>query len=88
MKQTNKQEPIDLVEDQMRSLREDNNETSKESINKRTDPKFIKEMYNGLKKEIDTINNKPENKEYLEEFKQTKKAYEKRGSKVIDLLKE
>jgi SMC interacting uncharacterized protein involved in chromosome segregation len=88
MTETNKQEPIDLVEEQMRSLRENNKEMSKESINKRKDPEFVHEMYNGLKKEIDMINNKPENKKYLEGFKKTKKAYEKRGTKVIDLLKE
>jgi len=88
MKETNKQEPIDLVEEQMRDLKKDDNAESEESLKKRMDPKFIKEMYNGLKKEIDSINDKPENKKYLEEFKKTRNAYEKRGKNIIDLLKE
>lgn len=91
-KTINNQEPIDVIEEEVRDIwkTEGGEETQlkKENIEKRTNPKFVQEMFNGLKNEIDYINNKPDNKRYFEEFLKAKKTYEKRWKNILELLKE
>ena len=55
------QEPIDILDQEIRDL-------WKKDETERTNPKVAQNMFKKLKEQIDIINDKPENRKYLEEF--------------------
>jgi len=77
-------------EDKLRSLRVSGTETEEgqKKFNERRDENFVKERNEGLREEIDRINNNPDNRKYLNEFFRAKSTYKRMGHNLIDLLKE
>ena len=69
------QEPIDKLDQEIRGL------WHKDST-ERVNPIVAKNMFEKLKEQIDLINNKPDNKKYLEEFSQWKEKSEKKSRNI------